>query len=284
MVDDAETQRAEEIHLQITEKVLLALSGALGQTLRFRTDRQLIDEIAEEARPAIQSLLLALDMESGDDETSLDFHEGVAMTMLLGRRVALLGATPGASVGLSDALRMALEEIGPLPGALFQALREACAEGFVRGREEHLQRAWAEQAALAIPTLRIGPQSLALVLTGTHEPEVLEEVVEAFVRQLFRSEAVAAIIDVSGLVALEAGQVAAILGAASGAAIVGATLCVSGVDSEWLEFASARRKHFDPDLHFESFEDALKVVHDAEGVALRRPLPSMIRGLLRKSG
>ena len=51
-------------------------------------------ELALEARPAVHALLFGLGTDRAGDASSLEHHESLAMVTLLGRALALSGATP----------------------------------------------------------------------------------------------------------------------------------------------------------------------------------------------
>src|SRR5690606_24181028 len=127
----------------------------------------------------------------GADEglDSLDHHETLAMATLLGRKLALVGATPTAAQRLVPALLGALRAEGWAgPPAIDDALGVLLVEGFVRGREESLVGAAARDVAARIPVVPIAPGVLGVFPVGHYDAAPVTEVMEALSRRLFREE------------------------------------------------------------------------------------------------
>lgn len=261
-------------------RVLAAFGARFAERAPFRDDRELVDELVREAQPAAHALLFALTVEVAADESSLEHHEGIAMVHLLGRRAALLGASPAAATALVPALLAALEdEALRCPDGFAQLLASTCVEGFVRGREERLRDAMAGAAADAQPTLEVLPACRALVLCGDHEPERLAGRAEAFGRELFASEARVAIVDISALRGPDRHRAAAVADVREACALLGARFLVAGADAEWREAladASVPEEACVP-----TFGDALDAALRTLGLALRPRMKARFERLLR---
>jgi len=265
---------------RVVERVLARVGEQYAERTPFESDRGLAPEICAEARPAVQSLELALALETADDENSLDHHEGIAMTTLLGRRVALRGATPSAASAIVPAIAGGFEAEGtPLSPRFTEVLAVALFEGYVRGREERVREELAADALAALPTLVLSPRTRALILSGRHDAEDLEPVIEEFGRVLFRTEAVAGVVDLSGLQAPGRSLAAVVFSAQVNARTVGARCFFSGVDAAWEEaIVAADLDRADLEI-CESFGGAVERAIQLEG---RGPIARGLHKLLGK--
>lgn len=202
----------------------------------FAADRALAGELRHEARPTVHALLLGEALDTVEEPTSLEHHEAIAMTSLLGRRVAVLGVTPSSARRVLPALLAAFAETeNPVPGSLGETLGDAFFEGYVRGGLERREDERLAAAAEAQPTLDLGDGLLALVLVGEHDPERLMERVEEFGRELFRREARACIVDLSGMGRPSRALAHVVFGVDASARMLGLRVRFTGVDELWRE-------------------------------------------------
>lgn len=265
-------------------RVLEELERRYAGTTPFRQDRDLAPELALEARPAVESLLLAAEAPPEERPRVLDHHEGLAMVTLLGRRAGNLGATPTAVLGLVRSVGEAFEAIGlPLGEALMRDLGAVCLEGFVAGREEHVAERAAERAAEGQLVTRVVEGCVLLTLGGEHAPERLEEVVDAFGRKLLSADAKSGLVDMTRLVAPTPDRAAEVFSAHATARMLGAHCVFVGATEEWL--AVARQGRVDTELLLlePTFEAGLRHALRLAGWELRRSsrLPEPLRSLRR---
>ena len=279
----------------------------------FEADRALAQELGMEARPAVHALGLAVELDplvekdspaelhaversadgpravelgpeigpQPEPHASLDQHEALAMATLLGRRAAVLGATPSGATLVVPALCAALKR--PLRASLRRALEVAVMEGFVLGREEMVRAAAARSAAAALAPVRLTERSFLLMLAGTHEPELLEEVLDEFARQVLRADALSSLIDVRGLQPIDRATVSVVFAAQASARMIGAQCIFSGVDARWREAMRSAAIREDDLETYERFRPALHAVLAREGLEVRSPwLPKGVRALLRR--
>ncbi|MEM9072384.1 MAG: hypothetical protein AAGE52_28015 [Myxococcota bacterium] len=270
----------EEVDSGVIDVVLETFESLFHARATFDDDRDLAGELRQEIKPAAESLGFAVAMETASDESSLDHHEGMAMVSLLGRRAAILGASPTAAMALVPCLADALREVGPaVPPGYAGQLQVACVEGFVRGREERLRGVIATKAADAIPVLEIGPV-LALVLAGDHEAPVIQTRGAAFSRRVFGDEVRGCVIDISRLQSPDRSRGAAVLEITDAVLTVGAACAISGVDEVW-------RSIFD-DLDASEavwrarFDEALDHVLAASGQVIRPRFDERLRRLWKR--
>ncbi|MBX3251217.1 MAG: hypothetical protein KF901_28830 [Myxococcales bacterium] len=267
-VDDRPPSAPSRAELEAEKRardVIARFARELGARLPFSGDRERIEELEREVRPAVASLDLALAVEVAGDEASFAHHEGLAMIHLLGRRAAELDVSPFAAAQLVPALAAAFE--GALPARFVSLLGATCIEGFVRGREEVVEGRARRRAAEGLPSLRIAPTCQVLVLAGDVEADAIEARGQAFARELFAAEAASAVLDLSRLVALDRPMAGALAEAVTSARVIGVTCHLSGVDE-------ARRAllgdfGFAPEQLHARFDDALRAALDVAGLEVR---------------
>lgn len=266
------------------ERILEGLERRYATTTPYRQDRELAPELALEARPVVESLLIAAEADPHERARVLDHHEGLAMVTLLGRRAGMLGATPTAALGLVRALFASFEEVGcPVPAELYDDLVALCMEGFVAGREERLLDRTETVASEAQPIVRIADRVLLLFLCGTHPAERIEQVVDRFGRVMLQLEARAGLVDLSRLSDPTPDRAAEVFAAHSAARMLGADCIFTGVSDAWLGAAKEGRVDTELLAIEPSFEDALRRALAIGGWELRRTswLPSPLRFLKR---
>lgn len=255
------------------EAILSRAMDTLGERLPFDADRELIAAIRMEARPAVESLDMALSLDTADDIRSLGHHESLAMFSLLGRRLARIGA----SVVLAHRLAPTLLDAFPEERAVVPSVREglelACLEGFVLGREEKVADEAAARAAEAMPSARIAEGVHLLVLAGLHEADVITERVEEFGRELHRADARACIVELSTLADPDPRRASAVLGAEETARMLGAHCAFAGVTAAWREAFTDAGVDADHDALLPTLEAALEAAYRAAGLTLTRPGP-----------
>lgn len=271
----------EEELRRLAEAVLAGFAARYGERATFDVDRALCDELTAEARPAAESLCLALALDATGDALSLSHHESLTMVSLLGRRAAFLDARPTSAALLVPCLVAGFDDSGfALPATALEALNSACLEGYVGGREESVREHAARRAAQALPSFPVAERVRALILTGVHDSEVLRERVEAFGRELHRSDAAACIVDLSALHEPSRRRAAAVLSTDEVSRMLGAQCVFSGV-AAWEECMRETGADFDLLVCETDFERALRVALRATGVSIRPDLGRKVKDLLR---
>ncbi len=263
--DEEEGARAEAILAQAMER--------LRGRLPFEADKALVQTIEAEARPAVESLEMALSLDTADDIRSLGHHESLAMFSLLGRRLARIGA----SVLLAHRIAPTLLESFATERAISPSVRDglelACLEGFVLGREEKVADAAARRAAKAMPSGRVADGVHLLVLGGLHEAEVLTERIEEFGRELHRADAQSCVVELSTLLEPSPRRASAVLAVEETARMLGAPCFFGGVTGAWRDaFEEAGVEADHPSIHA-TVEGAIAAALNAAGLTLTRPGP-----------
>ncbi|MBO6937206.1 MAG: hypothetical protein JJ863_19705 [Deltaproteobacteria bacterium] len=274
---DGHSHRDDEAR---AEAILTRAMEQLRGRLPFEADQALVETIETEARPAVESLDMALSLDTADDIRSLGHHESLAMFSLLGRRLARIGASVLLAHRIAPTLLDAFASEGELSASVRDGLELACLEGFVLGREEQVADDAAQRAARAMPSGRVADGVHLLVLAGLHESEVLTERIEEFGRELHRGDAQSCVIEVSTLAEPSPRRASAVLAAEETARMLGAPCFFGGVSHAWRE--AFEEAGVDPEhgaIHA-TLESALAAAYRSAGLSLTRPGP--IGRLLRR--
>jgi hypothetical protein len=190
---------------------------------------------------------LPLDNRSRNDFTSFGFREVFTVLTLLGRRLALLDLTPTAAVSIVElVLRSVRGATDPPTDAFDQQARTAVVEGFVRGREEHVETQVQARAARAVRPLRIDDETFALVLSGVHAADAISEYVDALGRAMLDADVSIGIVDVTQLSDPNRERARAVFAAEEVTRLLGGSCVFSGVDPRWR--AAAADAHIDLEL------------------------------------
>lgn len=162
----------------------------------FREDAALGEALAREAGPVLDALQAAFEPPDGPRAT----HEAFALSTLLARTCALLGATPSAALALAEAQVEALCAVGiAVDAALARSLSVITLEGYCAARDERTAQQLRRAAASAQLAIRLAPQCLAIHLSGDHDEADLSPVLDEIARALLRDDVQACLIDVRRL-------------------------------------------------------------------------------------
>lgn len=197
---------------------------------RFREDRALTGELSAEAVPVLEALRIAF---TPRDEPRA-VHEAYALLSLLGRRAALLGATPGASLTLLEAVCAAVREAGvEIDAPIAAELTTVMVEGYCAGRDERVTRELRQVAAESQVAHELGPGCLAIFLAGLHAEPDLTPTLEQLARELLRRDAKSCLLDVTRLSGIDEDVARAIGRFCVHAASLGVATFVAGAPG-WL--------------------------------------------------
>jgi hypothetical protein len=239
-------------------------------------------EVALEARPAIHALLFGLGTDRAGDASSLEHHESLAMVTLLGRALALLGATPTPVLRIVPALLAAFRAEGAEPTSAFEdALQAVCLEGYVRGREEAIEKRVRRTHEQSVAPFTLVEGVVVLRLVGDLSADAIVTIIEELGRAMFRQDARACIVDLNPLAAPTPRRARAVLTAEELARTLGVRCIYSGLDARWLAELG------DVDVTeltlVPTFAEATTLALAAAGsrVARASRIPSALRGLLR---
>lgn len=198
------------------------------RSARFREDGALSDELTREAEPVLEALFLSFVPCSGPRA----LHESYALLTLLGRRAALLGATPGAALAIVDAVRAGLCAVGvEVTAEVASELSLVVVEGYCAARDELVTRELREAAARSQVAVRLGPRCVAVYLAGRHLESDLWPQLERLARGLLHEDTKSCLLDVSRLEVQHDPDVARALGRFCAlAGSLGVSTVISGAD------------------------------------------------------
>ncbi|HEY8431898.1 MAG TPA: hypothetical protein VIL20_26155, partial [Sandaracinaceae bacterium] len=117
-------------------RVAAGFGERFAAAVPLRRDRDLAPELAVEARPVVEALLAGARAAERIDPGDGALREAVTLASLLGRRAAVLGATPTGAVAIAPCLVQAASVEEARVEALLEPLRAVCVEGYVAAREE----------------------------------------------------------------------------------------------------------------------------------------------------
>ena len=236
-----------------------------------RADRDLVDAIRPEAAIVMQAFVEAV----GEGELPAiggpELRESLTLSSLLGRRAALLEATPAAALELAPALVDALAPDLDL-ATLVDSLRTTILDGYVRGCEERLHAEAARRAAEAIPIVELAPGCMAVFLRGLQDADALEPRIDDLGRRLMKRDAKACIVDATDLKEPDAERAAQLFGVRAACAMLGVRDFYVGVTEPWQRALTERGVDLREITLVDRLPDALEQALEVCGLEVRAPI------------
>jgi hypothetical protein len=199
----------------------------------WKVDGGLASDLTAESRPVLASLDEVLAV-AGDDPTSIEFRESLALAGLLGRRAAVLDGSPRLTAQLPEALAAALQSLGrPVVGAVMSAIRTVILEAYCVAREERVRTEIGLRAASAVAAQPIAPRCWAVFIGGEPEPATLERALDRVGRRLLDDNAGSCWVHVGVGADADEDLAAPVLGFAATCRLVGALAVFTGVPAAW---------------------------------------------------
>ena len=244
----------------VTERFRAALEAAKPATGGIP-----LDDVLAEVMPLLPLLSeLPVEERAGGDFESFEFRECFTVLTLVGRRLALLDLTPTTAVAVT---RLALRAVDPSCEAGVERFAwhavAAAVEGFVLGREERVSQVAMERAASCLQPLRIDGSVFALVISGAHEPAVLNGCVDALGRAMLDADVEFAIVDLTQLGEPNQERAIAVFSADEIAKMLGGQCIFAGVDQRWRAAATDARIPLDAMQIAPSLADALEAARNS---------------------
>jgi anti-anti-sigma regulatory factor len=262
----------------LAEKVLGRFrdEGLPGEPIRS----SIVDDLVNEARPAVHSLVFATRTERTVGVPSLPQHECLAMVTLLGRRLASFGVTPTGALRAGHRLLEACHAEGlALPPAFESSLLAVFVEGYVRGREEHAREEGARALVDCQAVVTLAPGVVLVVLAGELDPDVLEGHVDEVGRVLLRGDAKAMVVDLARFTSRDSESIHAIVKLVRNARVLGVAPFLVGLAGEARE--TVARADEEQIFDARTVPDALSRALALVGLELRHKSgwPSRLRGM-----
>jgi hypothetical protein len=240
-------------------------------------------DLLAEAMPLLPLLTeLPAEKRAAGNFESFEFRECFTVLTLVGRRFALLDLTPTAAIQVT---RLALQSVDPSNEAGVERFAEhavaAAVEGFVLGREERVSQVAMERAASCLKPLRIDGSIFALLISGTHEPAVLSDTVDALGRAMLEADVELAIVDLTQLGEPNRERAIAVFAADEIAKMLGGHCIFTGVDERWRAAATDAHIPLDSMEIAANLAEALEAARNSADRGAKERTPSW-RALLRQ--
>lgn len=244
--------------------------GLFVDRVALERDRTVAPALATETRPVAEALIEGCRGLARIEREAGELREAVALASLLGRRAAVLGATPTGALEIVPALLEAVSSEEPRAVELLDALRSVCIEGYVAAREEAIDERAARRAADAIPMIEVAPECFAVLPAGAQDADELERVLDELGRRLLDRGARVCIVDASKLLGPDPERARRLFAIQETCRMLGVACVFTALDAAWrqaardagMELGDAR---FEPD-----FEAALRAGLEACGLELRQ--------------
>lgn len=212
----------------------------------LRDDLMTNEELRKQSEELLDGFLEALDDQNIDDPRSASFDPVVDMLSAISIGRAKQGYSPretGVYVfSLKDALLSILQQEIKDPQELYtQSLKISklidsfgvtTFETFIKGREEVILRQTDEIAEISTPVIRVWDGIVALPIIGTLDSARTQVVMENLLQQIVESSSSIAILDISGVPAVDSLVAQHLLKTVSATRLMGAECIISGIRPE----------------------------------------------------
>jgi len=213
----------------------------------LREDLMSNDELREQSNELLDVLLRSMTDKNLTDVDSPDFEQAHEILSGISISRARLGFSPretGAYVfSLKDALFKSLqEELVDDPKAMADALVRVnklmdslgivTFETFIKGREEVILRQTDEITEISTPVIRVWDGILALPIIGTLDSARTQTVMENLLQEIVDSSSTIAILDISGVPAVDSLVAQHLIKTVAATRLMGAECIISGIRPE----------------------------------------------------
>lgn len=212
----------------------------------LRDDLMSNDDLRRQSDELLNTLVDALDDSNIDDPRSSSFDPVVDILSAISISRAKQGYSPretGTYVfSLKDALIHTLQQEIKDPQELYQqsikimrlidSFGVTTFETFIKGREEVILRQTDEIAEISTPVIRVWDGIVALPIIGTLDSARTQIVMESLLQQIVESSSSIAILDISGVPAVDSLVAQHLLKTVSATRLMGAECIISGIRPE----------------------------------------------------
>jgi rsbT co-antagonist protein RsbR len=212
----------------------------------LREDLMSNEELRSQSEELINSLIDNMKDENIDNANSADFEATTDILNAISISRAKQGYTPretGAFVfSLKDALIQILQQEIKDPqelfvqsskvGKLIDSFGVVTFESFIKGREEVILRQTDEITEISTPVIRVWDGILALPIIGTLDSARTQVVMENLLQEIVQSGSSIAILDISGVPAVDSLVAQHLIKTVSATRLMGAECIISGIRPE----------------------------------------------------
>lgn len=213
----------------------------------LRDDLMSNEDLRVESEELVQALVNALTADNITDVSSTDFDTVIEILSGISITRARQGYSPRETgmfvLSLKEALLEVLEsELKSDPMQLYQeslklnrlvdSFNVITFETFIKGREEVILRQTDEIAEISTPVIRIWDGILALPIIGTLDSSRTQVVMENLLQEIVNTGSSLAILDISGVPAVDSLVAQHLIKAVSATRLMGAECIISGIRPE----------------------------------------------------
>jgi rsbT co-antagonist protein RsbR len=237
-------------------------------------------ETEQELRPILDAFLAGLS-QGGSDASSPAFDELRAMLSEYSRARARQGFTPSetsvAVFALRDVVLTVLEDSDPAASAGFAAFSKlvdglglVTFEAFAQARESVIINQNEQLLELSTPVVKLWNGILAVPLVGTLDSARTQVVMESLLQALVDTESAHAIIDITGVPAVDTQVAQHLLKTVVAARLMGAECVISGMRPQIAQTVVDLGIEFGDIATKSSLADALRLTFKRAGLEVRR--------------
>jgi rsbT co-antagonist protein RsbR len=213
----------------------------------LREDLLTNEELREQSNELLDSLLQSINNNNVNDPQSEEFEPVVEILSGISISRARQGFSPRETgiyiFGLKEALLKALQsELKNDPQSLLEAVFSVnrlldsfgitTFETFIKGREEVILRQTDEIAEISTPVIRVWDGIVALPIIGTLDSARTQIVMESLLQEIVESGSTIAILDISGVPAVDSLVAQHIIKTVAATRLMGAECIISGIRPE----------------------------------------------------
>jgi rsbT co-antagonist protein RsbR len=213
----------------------------------LREDLMSNDDLREQSEELLNSLLKVLNEDNFGESTSPEFEPVIEILDGISITRARQGFTPRETgtyvLSLKEALLQVLQsEIKDDPSALYEASFKishlidgftiTTFETFLKGREEVILRQTDEITEISTPVIRVWDGILALPIIGTLDSARTQVVMENLLQEIVATGSGIAILDISGVPAVDSLVAQHLIKTVSATRLMGAECIISGIRPE----------------------------------------------------
>ncbi|MFD2068227.1 STAS domain-containing protein [Pontibacter silvestris] len=213
----------------------------------LRDDLMSNDELRSQSDELLTALLRAFNSGNFDDVYSSDYDQVIEILNDISITRARQGFSPRETgqyvISLKKAVNEVLEEeLKDDPGALYQETRKTDSvldslsmitfETFIKGREEVIFRQTDEINEISTPVIRVWDGILALPIIGTLDSARTQIVMENLLQEIVNTGSSIAILDISGVPAVDSLVAQHLIKTVSATRLMGAECIISGIRAE----------------------------------------------------